>query len=95
MLTVPTLHAYRIHSGLVYLVLSLRILRNIIKSVIKGLYIVVIEGEKSGSGIIVMQYLNYEEDIIKKARLKLVGWLPDVEFCKLGAIRSVTDLHQL
>jgi hypothetical protein len=63
--------------------------------VIKGLHIVVVKGEKSGSGMIVMQYLNYEEDIIKKARLKLVGWPPDVEFCKPGAIRSVTDLHQL
>jgi hypothetical protein len=63
--------------------------------VIKGLHIVVVEGEKSGSGIIVMQYLNYEEDVVKKAGLKLVGWLPDVEFCKPGAIGSVTDLCQL
>jgi hypothetical protein len=57
--------------------------------VIKGLHIVVVKGEKSGSGTIVMQYLNYEEDIVKKARLKLVGWPPDVEFCKPGVLDSV------
>jgi hypothetical protein len=33
-LTVPILHTYRIYSGLVYLVLSLRILRNITEKVI-------------------------------------------------------------
>jgi hypothetical protein len=63
--------------------------------VIKGLHIVVVEGEKSGSGMIVMQYLNYEEDVIKKARLKLVSWPPNVEFCKPEIIGSVTDLCQL
>jgi hypothetical protein len=40
---------------------------------IKGLHIVVVKGEKSGSGMIVVQYLNYEEDVVKKARLKLVS----------------------
>jgi hypothetical protein len=42
-----------------------------------------------------MQYQNYQDEIMKNAGMKLVGWPADVEFRKPGAIGATSDLRKI
>ena len=42
-----------------------------------------------------MNYVEYNEKIMKQAQWKLVGWPKSIPFCKPGSIGAVTDLREL
>jgi len=42
-----------------------------------------------------MSYVNYDDDIVKNAGVKLAGWPSDIPFQKPASIGAVTDLRAI
>jgi hypothetical protein len=52
-------------------------------------------GEKTGNARAVMNYRNYEHDIMRNNGVKLVGWPSGIQMTKPGLIGAVTDLREI
>ena len=52
-------------------------------------------GEKTGNAKAVMNYQNYEDDIMRNNGVKLVGWPSGIKMTKPGLIGAVTDLREI